>query len=72
MGIVGDIGAVGVGGAIALVFAFVLWLLGHQSNGPSDPDDDPHAPDKDGFTPADKYGYGYDYSWGDAYGDPDL
>ena len=33
---------------------------------------DPNAADEDGFTPADKYGYGYDYSWGDPYGDPDL
>ena len=54
-----------------LVVAVVLWLMSLGDDDPPDPDD-PHAPDKDGFIPADKYGYGYDYSWGDPYGDPDL
>ena len=53
--------------------AVIAWVLGHVGSDepPADPDD-PNAPDKDGFTPADKYGYGYDYSWGDPFGDPDL
>ena len=54
--------------------AFVAWVLGHRSehSTPAEDFDDPNAPDKDGFIPADKYGYGYDYSWGDPFGDPDL
>jgi hypothetical protein len=58
--------------AIAVI-AVVAWLLGHSRSGdePADPND-PNAPDEQGFTPADKYGYGYDYSWGDPFGDPEL
>ena len=53
--------------------AVVAWVLGHHraEQPPADPDD-PNGPDEDGFIPADKYGYGYDYSWGDPFGDPDL
>ena len=55
------------------VVAFVAWVLGHRHSEPPAVDpDDPNAPDEHGFIPADKYGYGYDYSWGDPYGDPDL
>ena len=55
------------------VAAAVAWVLGHRHNEPpAAAPDDPNAPDEDGFIPADKYGYGYDYSWGDPFGDPDL
>ena len=53
--------------------AVAAWVLGHRGSDGEPPDPcDPNAPDKDGFIPADKYGYGYDYSWGDPFGDPDL
>ena len=77
-------GAVG----LIVLFAVFAWLLiaggtdaetrpGSEAGGDSGADDaadpaDPNAPDADGFTPADKYGYGYDYSWGDPFGDKDL
>jgi hypothetical protein len=58
-------------GVIAV--AVVGWLLARKPSAEEPPDpDDPNAPDEDGFIPADKYGYGYDYSWGDPFGDPDL
>lgn len=71
MAVLSDIGAGGVAGAAVLVAAFVLWVLGHHGDETTEPQNDSNAPDKDGFIPADKYGYGYDYSWGDPYGDPD-
>ena len=76
MGIVAAMDWLGTVGLIVLLAVFV-WLLiagGTDSTPPDDPPDptDPNAPDADGFTPADKYGYGYDYSWGDPYGDKDL
>lgn len=61
---------------VIVLFAVFAWLLiSGGTDSPSDPStqsDDPNAPDEQGFTPADKYGYGYDYSWGDPYGDKDL
>ena len=58
-------------GVIAV--AVVAWLLARKPGAEDTPDpDDPNAPDEDGFIPADKYGYGYDYSWGHPFGDPDL
>ena len=65
------IASAGIHWIVIAVVGVVLWLLGHRSDaGTSEDPTDPDAPDKDGFIPADKYGYGY--SWGDPYGDPDL
>lgn len=74
------IAAVDWPGTVGLIvlFAVLAWLLiagGTDSTGDSENAEDPadpNAPDAAGFTPADKYGYGYDYSWGDPFGDKDL
>ena len=71
------VAAIDWGGTVGLIvlLAVLVWLLlagGTDSVPPDEDPSDPNAPDADGFTPADKYGYGYDYSWGDPYGDKDL
>ena len=71
------VAAIDWGGTVGLLVLLALfaWLLiaGGTDSPPSGEDtSDPNAPDEDGFIPADKYGYGYDYSWGDPYGDEDL
>ena len=72
----GIVAAVDWGGTVGLLvlLAVLVWLLlaGGTDSAPPEDASDPNAPDADGFTPADKYGYGYDYSWGDPFGDKDL
>ena len=69
-----DMAAADLGWIIGAIVGMVVaaWFGARRGGDhPADPDD-PNAPDEHGFTPADKYGYGYDYSWGDPYGDKDL